>query len=552
MTRCATRHGSRTSRRDKTVETTINIDALRHKWRAKLSQWLLFLAAFLAISVPTLVAVRMAQNESLARQKERVASMAQLALSRAERVSGQLDDAFKILRAQGSSAPCSEESLAAMRRAVVKSTMLVDVGYIQDEVLVCSAFGRQDLPIGKPSYITPSGYVIRSGVRHPLLQEAVVVISTEADSGYSGIVHTDQALEDVPVGSLWQVGLIGTGQKSPLLQRGGFEPDWLRRIGNGYADTFEDGERIVAWQRSRRFNYTAYAALPRSAMQDDSRSTLMVLLSLGLLGGLLLAFATTKIVRIRVSPLAMLKSGIRSNGLFLLYQPIVDAKTGQWVGAEALVRWRLPSGEIVSPTVFIPLAERNQLIGQITERVIALVEREVLPVLQSHPEFYFSINVSADDICGSRLMELLYQAVVRLDVKPRNFHIEATEGIFMRVDEARKAVRALRAQGFKVAIDDFGTGYSSLSYLTSMELDYLKIDKCFVDTIGTEAVTGQVLRHIIEMAKSLNLRMVAEGVETQQQADYLRRQGVEFAQGWLYARPLDIHALQAGLGTGST
>ncbi len=124
--------------------------------------------------------------------------------------------------------------------------------------------------------------------------------------------------------------------------------------------------------------------------------------------------------------------------------------------------------------------------------------------------------------------------------RPENIEIEATERAFLQGPETAELIDALRAKGFSVAIDDFGTGYSSLSCLQSLSLDTLKIDRTFVETINTDGATSQVVLHIIEMAHSLHLEMVAEGVETEPQAQYLVKRGVRYAQGWHFGRPTEI------------
>jgi sensor c-di-GMP phosphodiesterase-like protein len=122
---------------------------------------------------------------------------------------------------------------------------------------------------------------------------------------------------------------------------------------------------------------------------------------------------------------------------------------------------------------------------------------------------------------------------------------------FIDLALARPALAALRARGILVAVDDFGTGYSSLSYLESLDLDLLKIDRSFIQTIGTGAPTSQVVGHIIAMAKTIGLRMIAEGIETQEQAAFVAEQGVEYAQGWLFGRPTTFDKIQEALAVQS-
>jgi sensor c-di-GMP phosphodiesterase-like protein len=154
-------------------------------------------------------------------------------------------------------------------------------------------------------------------------------------------------------------------------------------------------------------------------------------------------------------------------------------------------------------------------------------------------DMYVSINLTAADLSDPASVENVCRASSAAGVP--SIMVEATEGALLHVERVKSHIRQLRELGIRVAIDDFGTGYSSLSYLSSLEVDCIKIDKLFVSSIGTASVTDHVVRHIIEMAKDFGLGMIAEGVETREQADYLIEQGVKYAQGWLFGKPMPIH-----------
>jgi sensor c-di-GMP phosphodiesterase-like protein len=230
---------------------------------------------------------------------------------------------------------------------------------------------------------------------------------------------------------------------------------------------------------------------------------------------------------------------------------VVDLRSGAWVGAEALVRWQRPDGEEVSPDLFVPVAERFGLIQQLTRRVCELCVQDLHSLLAQHPDFRVSINLSAEDFSSPDITLHLRDLLARSGLPTRQFQVEVTERGLLDQNTARDVLQLLRASGIRVAIDDFGTGYSSLGYLTSLDVDSLKIDRIFIETIGVGAATSHVVAHIIKMAKSLGLDMIAEGVETDTQADYLRTQVVQYAQGWLYARPLSPQDLGAALHKGS-
>ncbi|MBU0748351.1 MAG: EAL domain-containing protein [Gammaproteobacteria bacterium] len=513
---------------------------------------ILYGVGLLAVLLPIGAAVLLAEYRSFEQQKDRANRLASEILHRTHRVTEQMAAVFQELNATQGANPCSDANLDLMRKLVVKSNLLIDVGYVENNQMRCSSFGRNEYRVGPPSYRGDGGYDVRAQLEHPLLPGSRLVMSTDPKTGFSTLIHQGAVLEVAPADSRLTYGLVGVRSKSAIVSHGAFDPLWLANIGGTYETTFFDGNRIISWKRSDRYDLAAYVAIPRSEIDHDSGRAMLVLVPVGIGAGLVLALVVAQLVRLQRTLSTALRDALKNDEFFLAYQPIVDLASGRWVGAEALLRWRNVNGMMVSPDVFIPEAERSHLIERVTERVVQLLVQDAADLLRERPDFHIAINLSAQDFSNADLPERLRGACAHMRVHPRSLHIEATERVFLDVGQTRKTVAALRAQGHVVSIDDFGTGYSSLSYLTEFELDCLKIDKCFVSTIGTQAVTRNVIGHIIEMAKSLQLRMIAEGVETQEQATYLREHGVEFAQGWLYAKAMDIRQLVQELNTAET
>jgi sensor c-di-GMP phosphodiesterase-like protein len=505
---------------------------------------LLYGLGALAVIMPIAAASWLAQHESLIRVQDRAQAIAAELLRRNDRIAGQLSRALAEQGDPPSSEPCSDHNMALMRASVIKSNQLVDVGYVRGNELICSAFGPEAVPIGPPTYTSGNGYIVRVDVQHPLAPQARLIVVTDPKTGYTGMVSKSLLIDTLPPERNLIAGMISVQSGRILAEHGTFNPQWLRKVGNSHDITFYDGANVVAWKRSDRVDYAAFVAIGRNTLEQGQRQILMVLMPIGIAAAALLTFVVLRLARLQTSMPSMLRSALRNkNEFFLEYQPIVDLRTGHWFGAEALLRWRRPNGELIGPDIFIPIAEGNRLMEQITATALDILEEEAARLLSSRPEFHISFNLSADDFSQSTVVDRLRAMIERAQIAPGNLHVEATERVFVDIEASRGNLQRLRASGIMIAIDDFGTGYSSLSYLHTLDADWLKIDKTFVDTIGTEAVTSEVIRHIIEMARLLKMEMVAEGVETAAQADFLREQGVEYGQGWLFAKPMPVGRL---------
>lgn len=245
----------------------------------------------------------------------------------------------------------------------------------------------------------------------------------------------------------------------------------------------------------------------------------------------------TKQLVIRTKMQNRLASGLNQNEFFLVYQPQSELDTGRVVGVEALLRWNC-DGEVVSPGEFIPLLERSRLIIPVGRWLVREACRQLREWTDTGYDVRISVNVSVVQFHDVDFFDSVSEAIDEFDVDPRRLDFEVTEGVLIEnFSEVVQRLTQLKEKGATISIDDFGTGYSSLAYLRQLPLDKLKIDRAFVKDIPNKD-DGTIASSIIALAQALDLRIVAEGVETQEQLDFLRRHHCDQYQGFFHSRPV--------------
>ena len=247
-----------------------------------------------------------------------------------------------------------------------------------------------------------------------------------------------------------------------------------------------------------------------------------------------------------------LRRALERQEFLLHYQPIIDLRTGAITGAEALIRWMHPTRGMIPPLQFIPVAEDCALIVPIDAWVLREACAQARAWLDAGlPPITMAVNASAIELRSGAFLEKLFTTLHETGLEPTSLVLEVTESVLMKHAEAATSIlRALREKGVKVAIDDFGTGYSSLGYLRKFPLDGLKIDQSFVRQIDTAGEDTAIVSAVIGMAQSLKLRVIAEGVETLEELEFLRAHKCDAAQGYYFSRPVVAQEFERLLKTG--
>ncbi|MBV8634232.1 MAG: EAL domain-containing protein [Burkholderiaceae bacterium] len=254
-------------------------------------------------------------------------------------------------------------------------------------------------------------------------------------------------------------------------------------------------------------------------------------------------------IRERVRMMYALRAAFEAGELFVVYQPQIDLATHKPVGAEALLRWKTADGSFIPPDRFIPIAEYSGLIVEMGEWVMREACNELVRLRAAgHTEFMMSINVSQAQFRHPHFLDSLNRALKDTGAPAQWVELEITESMAMEEpDLLIELLGQIKETGVSIAIDDFGTGFSSLSYLQRLNVDKLKIDRAFVTEITGSARGSSIAEMVIQLGRNLGLRVIAEGVEDERQAQILSALGCELAQGYLYSKPVPAPQLKAWL-----
>ncbi|OQY41092.1 MAG: hypothetical protein B6227_06135 [Fusobacteriia bacterium 4572_74] len=240
-----------------------------------------------------------------------------------------------------------------------------------------------------------------------------------------------------------------------------------------------------------------------------------------------------------------MRKSLKDNEFYLDYQPQINVLTNKIVSCEALIRWKNPEFGLIYPNEFISIAEESGLIVPMTRWALEKVFSEVKKVIEIDPNMYISINISGYQIKHSDLPQMIEDVLGKEKINLKHIELELTESMLIEdVSKNIETMLKLKDLKIKLAIDDFGTGYSSLKYLKKFPIDRLKIDKNFIDGITTNEDDKIIVKTIILMAHNLGFEVVAEGVETKEEFDFLKDHKCDVIQGYYFSEPVSIEKIK--------
>lgn len=424
-------------------------------------------------------------------------------------------------------APCTEETIQALRWQVAKVPNVRTVNLYTGDTIYCTSLFGEKIDFVSKGHYAGGQLMLMSGnavtPNHPLI-------------AYRHDVNGQGVLVGVDGYFLHNILRLLSQQKFLVLKVG---DQWMDNQGKIHRDLgWPKGERMAL--ASQRYPYEMRLVISGSDHWRYIFDYATASLVLFPLVGLFVAFMTYGLLGRFGTPVTALKTALEKKQFIPWLQPVVDGTDHKITGCEVLMRWQHPHSGLIPPYQFIPLAEESGLIVPMTRSMMAQVRDQFGPMAAQLPKgFHFGFNICASHFKDLTLVEDCKAFIDAFKENPVHLVLELTEReLIEQTDITHSLFSSLRRMGVLIAMDDFGTGHSSLAYLQNFHIDILKIDQSFIGRIGTDALAGHIVDNVIDLAKRLRLIIVAEGVETQAQVDYLTPYQLEFLQGYFFSKPL--------------
>ncbi|WP_163132779.1 EAL domain-containing protein [Agarivorans sp. Alg241-V36] len=448
---------------------------------------------------------------------------------------------------------CQEDTLIALRKVHFRISYIAEMGIVSPHgKLVCSSWGKLDSPI---EVLKPISSQV---LRHfgPLALEytkepAMIVAKTRPDGSEINAAIPLQVFRAFIEGNSQSgdiVALSDSNNGTPLFVSGSYSLPLaltsplfpLRQSKTSGFALFDDGSNkyFVSEVFAALPGLTLIASRPSAELYKGVYRLSLIQLCLYCLLLCCSMFLVYRHRSQRLSQRSRLKLALKNHEFINYYQEIYDTRNKHLVAVEALVRWMHPVDGLRYPDAFLPDVDRYNLQVALTEQVISNLKNDLHSLLAKQPSLKVNINITGQHLKDASFIN----QVLATHAEFPNLCLEVTETELVEIasPQVQQSLQRLKQRNVKLAIDDFGTGYAGLQYLQQLPLDTLKIDRSFVVAINTDSPQAKVLDGVIDLALNLDLQIVAEGVENQQQADYLISKGVYLHQGWLYGKPQPI------------
>lgn len=510
------------------------------------------LAALVAGLAPVSIAIWFAYTSTVGDAESNLHSIAETIAADTSQLLDDIDQGLIAL--SDLSFKCATDDVKAMNTMAYDIPEISELGLMRpDGKLVCTSWGRIKPPVSPEIPELSHGFSLLGPMEIKLLDRfgLIAIRLREDGSSLGALIHPSILIGRLGA-DLGEHGFVVLLRREDthLFAWSGNVPEMEMvesesETGDGSTQLralFNDGiERTLFAVELEGYPgiYSVAAASDAWILHDWIRIAL-ILGSIGFGTSIFLIFLLLGILRRQLSLQGELERSLRKNEFEINYQPVVDLESGRCIGAEALISWIQPGEKVVRPDLFIPLAEDTGLIEPMTEWLMKQIRLELESLLADNRDLHIAINLSPVHFESEKILSTSSRIFGSSAIQPNQLVYEITERGLIKEDSetARTVMKKLRARSSRIALDDFGTGYSSLSYISSFPLDYLKIDKSFISAIGTDAVMSGLVDSIIDMAKRLELKIIAEGIETPGQASYLEERGVDYGQGWYYSKAM--------------